>query len=597
MKQVNRVLIEETRKNLAIICAVAVLTFLVVGFDVIYPWPFKLLIDNVLTTDPLSQGDLPSWFLGMFASKYQLGLFAVFVYFASTLLQAIAEYFKSLLAKTSARLVTENFSKLAFASLETIGIGFFSKQKIGDYIYRLNYDTSALGELVENGILPLSTSLVYLIITIGILFIINVKLTLISLASLPFLTAGMYYFNQRIESATKLSERYNSTTFAFIEQAMLHLKIIQAFSREQKGSEAFDRRIDTSLRNEFVVSRLDFLLSLVVGILIAISYSIVLLFGMNAIFEGTLTTGLLVVFIFYLDNLTNPIIEIIYALTATQQAYVKITRMEDFFSEKARIPYHLGSRVPSLSDDIRFDRVTVLAPNGKPILNDVSFTIEHGKRTIIFGINGSGKTTIVNLLMRFIEHPSSGRIYLGPHPLEEYDVTALRNSIAYVPQEVTLFNDSIKNNILFGQAGSERDVRKAAALADADSFVTRLPGGYDFRVGELGGYLSGGQKQRLMLARALMKKDATMYLFDEGFAALDLKTRHEVLGKVYRHTIGKTMILVSNIFDTLRGADAVIVLSEGKLLYSGSSSRLPKEISLERMLTTAEPKSAGYEQV
>lgn len=560
----------------------------IVGFDVLAPWPFKILIDNVLSTEPIDQNSPLAFLHVLFPTPYQLGFFSIFIYFVSTFAHSITEYLKSVFSKKVIKNVTGEFSKEAFKSLQTIAIGFFSKQKIGDYVYRLGYDVAALGELLEEGILPFITSILYLAVTLIIMMFIDVNLTLLSLAALPFLVGGLFLFNRRIARATKRSEFYNSVAYSFIEDTLTHLKIIQAFSQENNKTQAFEKRINTSLRNETVVYRLDFLLSLIVGIIIAISYSVIIMYGIHAVFAGELTTGLLIVFILYLDNLTNPTLSIIYAATAMRTNYVKISRMEDFFNTRSHLDYHKGKVTELTGLDIRFEHVSLLFDK-KKVLDDVSLTFEAGKRTVVFGGSGSGKTSIINLIMRFIDKPTSGRIFIGGTPLEEYDIAALRESITYVPQEVTLFDDTVSNNIIFGNTHhSKAEVLKSAKLAAADEFIKKLPEGYQSRVGESGNFLSGGQRQRIMIARALLKQDASLVIFDEAFAALDVKSREKVLHNVHDFSEGKTAILISNVFDVIHAADNIIVLNHGKLLYSGPSARLPKEISLYRMMEESE---------
>jgi subfamily B ATP-binding cassette protein MsbA len=169
-------------------------------------------------------------------------------------------------------------------------------------------------------------------------------------------------------------------------------------------------------------------------------------------------------------------------------------------------------------------------------------------------------------------------------------VQILRKTIAYVPQEITLFNDTVQNNIIFGNTHHRlSDVRKASTLADAHTFIKKLPGFYDFKVGEAGNFLSGGQRQRLMLARAFMKTDASILLFDESFSALDVRSRQIVLNNLKQFSDGKTTVMISNIFDVISLADNVVIFNHGKLLYSGPSTRLPKEISLYKMIEESEP--------
>jgi len=556
----------------------------IVGLEAVAPWPFKILLDNVLSDNPIALGSGLGIFAYIFRSRDLLGFFAILVYFLSTFSLTIVEYVKDVVAKKIVKSLIVGFSKNAFKNLQSLAIGFYNKQQIGDYIYRLSYDVSALGELVEHGLLPLVISSLYLMVTAAIMFLISVKLALLSLAALPFLAIGLYSFNNYLAHATKRSEILNSAAFSFIEEALTHLKIIQAFSRERRESKAFNEKMEMSLKSDTVLYRLDFLLTLLVGIVIAVSYSVIILYGIRSVFAGTLTTGLLIVFIFYLDNLTNPILAIIDAAAATKQSYVKIMRMEDFFSPRTHLK-NLGTTMAIHDTGIRFEHVTLRIGRGRKVLNDVSFEIEPRKRTVIFGVNGSGKTSIVNLLMRFIDKPTSGKIFIGGISLENYNLKALRDSIAFVPQEITLFDDTIYANIAFGiEHATLRDIRQAAHLAAADEFIENLPGKYNFNVGEGGNFISGGQRQRLMLARALVKKEAKILLFDETLSSLDVKSRKEVIDNIYTFSRGKTTIIVSNIFSVVGTADSVIVLNKGRVLYSGPAHRLPKELSLYKMI-------------
>lgn len=585
MKLIDKILYTEIKANWGPLFLVFVLMILVVAFDAIGPWPFKILIDNVLGGTPIDVPPFLASFHALFSDKYLLGFFAVFIYFGSTFALSVVEYLRSAYVKNVIKKITANFSKSAFKNLESLAMGFYKKQQIGDYVYRLSYDVAAIGELLEEGILPFLTSLLYLAITITVMVFINVKLTLLSLVVLPFLAFGLYSFNASVTRATKRSEFWSSATFSFVEEALTHLKIIQAFRQERRKSGEFGEKTDISLQSDITMYRLDFLLTLLVGVVIAISYSIIILYGIDAVFSGTLTTGLLIVFIFYLDNLTNPILSLIYAVTITKQSYIKITRMQEFFTAKTHLDYTQTGVSTITNATVRFENVSFKGDKGRRILNNVSFTIEPYKQTVIFGANGSGKTTIINLLLRFIDKPTSGKILLGGVNLNEYNLSALRESVAYVPQDIALFNDSIKNNVAFGNPKStDTEIREALRLANADEFVKRLPKTIHFRVGEGGNYLSGGQKQKIMLARALLKKSAKILLFDETLSALDVKSRREILDSIYHFSKGKTSIIVSNIFEIATAADNVIVLNKGRVLYSGKSSHLPHESALYRMI-------------
>lgn len=584
MKLIDKIIISELRTHSPMLVLSLGIMIIAAGMELLVPWPFKILIDNVLGGNPIPNHGAGILLNHFFESVYTLGIFAIFLYFMSMLLNTVFEYLQSLTTKRVVENVISHFSKRAFKSLESVPIGFYNEQQIGDFIYRLSYDVNALGVFLEEGLLPLIASMIHLILAIGIMYFINVKLTLFALISLPLLAFGVYIFNGYIRVATERSEKFNSATFSFIEEALTHLRVIQGFSQQKREADQFDHKVDGMIKNEFWTFKLGFLLSLMVGVIIAASYSLVILYGMSAVFAGTLTTGLLIVFIFYLDNLTNPILSIVYNAASIRESYTKISRMEDFFNAEIKSS-EIGSRKHLRGHDIRFDSVSVEKEEGKKILDNVSFTIEEGKCTVILGVSGSGKTSILNLIMRFLEKPQEGRVLIGGIDITEYDPEAVRKAIAYVPQDISLFDDTIKNNILFGNPrATKKEIKDAVYIADAEDFIDRLPGKYNFRVGEGGEFLSGGQKQRIMLIRALLRSRAPILLFDEVFSALDVKTRQVVLERIKQISKNKTVIIISNIFDVVKQADTVVVLNRGKLVYTGKGSSLPKEMALYKIL-------------
>jgi ABC-type multidrug transport system fused ATPase/permease subunit len=583
MRLIDKVIISELRTHSLKLIFVLFIMLLAAGLELLIPWPFKILIDNVLGDVPLS-GFFGNALSYLFHTPYALGLFAILLYFLSMLLSSVFEYFRSVMTKKVIENIVAHFSKRAFKSLESLSVGFYNEQQIGDFIYRLSYDVSALGSFLEDGLLPLLTSLLHLLLAIVIMYFIDIKLTFLALISLPVLTLGLYIFNSHIREATVLSEKFNSSTFSFIEEALNHFRIIQGFSQQKREAQRFNQKVDTMVKAEFRLFHLGFLLSFVVGIIVAISYSLVIFFGMSAVFAGTLSTGLLIVFIFYLDNLTNPILSIVSNVASIREAYTKIRRMEDFFTTEKNVEA-TGTRKMLRGHDIRFESVSTQKNDSKKILKNVSFTLEEGKCTAILGISGSGKTSIMDLIMRFTDKPEKGRVLIGGIDITLFDVDAVRKVISYAPQDISLFDDTVYNNILFGNPkATKKEIKDAVYIADAEDFINRLPGKYQFNVGEGGTFLSGGQKQRLMLVRALLRKHASIFLFDEVFSALDVKTRMVVLGRLQEVFKGKTVILISNVFDVVKQADNVIVLNKGEVIFTGKSSSLPKEVSLYKLL-------------
>ncbi len=572
-KPINRVLIEEIGRRRSWLVAIFVLILIGVGFRALAPFPFKLLIDNVLGDEPLDPTSLIGRLLGGFSSREALGLVAIFLYCISGIAVALAEYFATVATKKFSREIVRSFAQRAFDNFGRFSLKHYRTQNIGDYLYRLSYDVSAFGNLFEDGLLPFTTNLLYCIATITVLFLISTRLALLSLTVLPFLALGLFVFNRATSRATERSERSNSLLFSFIEGALKQLRIIQAFNQERSQAKNFREREHVALTDELRVYGLGFLLDAMVGIIVAVGYAVVLLAGIYAVRTGELSTGLLIVFIFYLDNLTYPLIGLSSAVTTFREEYIRVERMAEFFEPQFRIR-DTGKWTDITDTEITFTNVTVYGDEKVPILKNASFAIPAGKRTVIVGVSGSGKTTIASLVLRFLE-PDEGKIILGRQPLSDYQLQSLRAAIAYVPQEIVLFDDTIHGNIAFSKPeASFAEIHQAAHAAVADGFIEALPGAYEFEVGEAGENLSGGQRQRLLLARALLKTEAKLFVFDEPLSALDVETRATLMTNLDALTRDRTVIFITNILDVVDRADHVIVVKQGTITYAGSPAAL-----------------------
>ena len=586
MKQINKILYEEVKPYSGYLLLLLLLIFLGVAMESVGPWSFKLLIDNALGGEPLETGSFMGNLLAFLTSRESLGFFAILLFFSSSLISSLTDYFVGITSKKLNRRVIGAFSQKAFNSLELLSSSFYKKQQIGDYIYRLSYDVEALGDLLEEGLLPLITNFLFLVITIGILFYINVPLAILSLCILPLLVLTMVVFNKRIAETSEVSEVSNSTLFAFIEEVLSQLRIVQAFNKQNRESALFQQKESSALTEELNMHGFNFLIDMVIGLIVAVSYSVILLYGMRQVFSHQLTAGLLIAFILYLDNLSQPILSFINGLTSTKENYVKISRMNDFFEARYKERGRGGARL-SQAPRIVFDRVTVsLGPN-QTMVKNLSFEFPAGKKTVLVGVNGSGKTTVANLVLKFLK-PTAGKVLLDGRDLQGYDLTYLREDIAFVPQEIVLFDDTIHNNIAFGKSlVNLKEIKAAAELAAAADFIGRLPKTYEFTVGEEGLNLSGGQRQRIMLARALLRRQAKIAIFDEPLSALDVKTRALVMRNLNAFAAAKTTIFISNVLEIISQADHIIILNQGQVLRTGSAKQLLRQKSLTDLILEA----------
>ncbi len=583
MKLINKILFDEIKPRTGKIGWVFALVLLAVGFRALAPLPFKILIDNVLNKEPLEASGWLGQFLSYLRSPESLAIFAVLLFTISNVMTSMSEYFSSINTKKFSKQIVQSFSQKAFDGLQKLSMRHYKTQKVGSYLYRLSYDVSALGNLFEDGILPLVTNLLYLLATVVILFWIDTRLALLSLVILPILAFGLYIFNRKTDWATAQSEKSNSLLFGFIEEVLNQLRTIQSFNRQKEHSKIFGQKEEVALGNEVTVFGLGYLLDVMIGVMIGLGYGLVILFGIRDVFSGQLSAGLLIAFIFYLDNLAYPLVFLLTGVTVLKEQYIKFSNMFEFFKPEFYVKDQ-GQLTTIANPEVVFKDVTIYGSHNMPILKKVSFKIPVGKRTVLVGVSGSGKTTIASTILRFYES-DKGEVLIGGKNIMDYSVQSIREAIAYLPQEIILFNDTIKNNIAFGnpQATLE-EIKTAARLAQAEEFIEALDKGYDFGVGSGGANLSGGQKQRILLARAFLKKHAQILIFDEPISSLDIKTRQAVLKSIYDFGQNKTTLIISNILEVADDADQVILIDDGEILHIGKSTTLKESSHLAHLI-------------
>ncbi|MEK7123245.1 MAG: ABC transporter ATP-binding protein, partial [Patescibacteria group bacterium] len=497
----------------------------------------------------------------------------------------ITDYFTELSLKRFSQTLILDFSKKAFARITHYPLSHFRRTDIGDYIYRLSYDASAIGELFENGVVPLVLNLIAAIVTGTILIFIHPVLGMLGVFMAPILVGMLMWFQRKIGKATRASEYSNSVLFTFIQEVLSQLKVVQAFTREEAEINAFQKKEAQMLNRDVRLAQMQFLLTLCVGVIIVFGYALVISYGIAEVLAGTMTAGFLVAFIFYLDNFTGPLISCVNAVANSKESMERVSRLSQLI-EKKETEEDGGVAIAINGSDIVCKNVHVYGDENVHILKNISVTIPKNKVTVIVGTNGSGKTTFISLLLRFME-VGKGNLTIDGRDIRTYAHTSLRQAVAYVPQEIELFDGTVRENVAFGNLlANDEDVERACRQAIADQFIKKLPGGYDYNVGDGGSRLSGGQRQRVLLARAIVKSDAPFLVMDEPFSFLDIRTYRRVLQTFPQWTKNKTVIIVSNVLQIIEKADFVIVFNEGRIAHTGTHAELVKKSDIADFLVS-----------
>jgi ATP-binding cassette subfamily B protein len=546
-----------------------------VALDLLRPWPTKLLVDHVLAEPGAAPALHPllAWLPG---AQSRAGLLAwvsaatVLIFLAGTLL-ATANALVSV--RFGQRMVYDLAADL-FLHLQRLSLSFHSRRPVGDTIARVTGDPYCLNLLVNGALLPLLQSIVTLVAMFAIMWVLDPVLTLLSLTVVPFLLLAIVVFGRPMRERTRRRLDLEGRMMASVEQALVAIPAVQAFGREDLEHARFRRYAHATVDAYERATAADMWFKLAVGLAMAAGTAAVMWAGGRYALAGTVTTGTILVFLAYLASLYGPLSAITYTTSTLQHAAANAERVMEVLGTPPDVRDAPDARDLALRGHVRFEAVTFGYEPGRPVLREVSFEARPGQVIAIVGPTGAGKTTLVNLLLRFFD-PWSGRVLVDGHDLRALRLRGLRRQIAIVLQEPFIFPVSVAENIAYGrpEGASREAIVAAAAAANAAPFIERMPDGYDTVVGERGMTLSGGEKQRLSIARAFLK-DAPILVLDEPTSALDARTEAVLLDALGRLMRGRTTFIIAHRLSTIRHADCILVVKDGQIAEQGSHAEL-----------------------
>jgi len=359
-----------------------------------------------------------------------------------------------------------------------------------------------------------------------------------------------------------------------IQEVLSSIHVVKAFAREDYEQKRLEEESLESVELALKARAMKARLSPVVDIIVAIGTSLVLWFGARMVLEGTLDTGSLVVFVFYLGKMYKPMQELSKMTDAYTKAVVGYERIREVLETERDVKDLRGARpAPPFKGEIEFDHTNFHYEPDRPVLQDLSFRIEAGQVAALVGPTGAGKSTVISLIPRFYD-PVSGVVKIDGTDVKGYKLKSLRQQISFVLQETVLFHGSIWSNIAYGKPGATKEeIVRAAGLANAAEFIEKMPQKYDTVVGERGVTLSGGQRQRIAIARAVIRNTPILIL-DEPTSGLDAESERLVFDALDKLMEGKTSIVIAHRLATIRRADIIFVMQDGRIVEHGTNDEL-----------------------
>tara|TARA_Y100000589_G_scaffold262426_2_gene252718 strand:+ start:763 stop:2484 length:1722 start_codon:yes stop_codon:yes gene_type:complete len=458
---------------------------------------------------------------------------------------------------------------------QTLPLQFYKNNNTGDLMNRISEDVSRVRMYLGPALMYGMNVTILMIMVIPFMFYINSTLAFFSVLPLPLLVVSIYYVQNIINKRSERIQESLSDLSTYVQESFSGIRLIKSFVREGNFSDVFKEK-----SNQYKEKSLDlqFVLALffpIIMTLIGLSIIITVYVGALQVFEGTLTIGNIAEFLIYVYLLTWPVTALGWITSIVQRASASQKRLNEFLEEKTNIISKENKKV-DLKGKLEFQNVSFSYPDtGLVGMDNISFQINPGESLGVIGSTGSGKSTIANSILRLFDI-KSGKILVDGINIKNLDISFFRKQIGYVPQDVFLFSDTIKNNILFGCESSDfRKVEKAAEDADLIRNIDSFPNKYDTMIGERGITLSGGQKQRISIARAIIKEPKILIL-DDCLSAVDTNTENIILENLKKIMLDRTTIVISHRISSVKLAKQILVIEEGKVIEKGSHKELIK---------------------
>ncbi|MGH0516053.1 ABC transporter ATP-binding protein [Bacillus cereus] len=477
-----------------------------------------------------------------------------------------------LLSKVGEEIVKNLRDKLWEKFLK-LPVKYYNDNKSGEMVSRITSDTTAIVNIISSEIVDLITSCITLILSLIILFTLDVPMTLVLILVVPITLFIVIPLGEKVYDLSFQEQNKMSQLTAYLSQTLSEIKLVKSYNTELKEAENGKKHFEFLYKNGIKRAKINSILTPVLGTFTTLVLIGVIGFGAWRVDQGLISSGELVAFLLYLFQIMSPFIQMNHFLTSFQEAKGSMKRLFEILEEEEEVQVVTKTCIGSPTQ-LEFKDVSFRYDEKENVIEDISFKIKKGSLTALVGPSGSGKSTVFSLIERFYD-PTNGDILLDDVSYENIHVEEWRQKFSYVSQDTPIFSGTIRNNILYGKNDKVTDDKliEIATFANAHEFIVGLSDGYNTQVGERGNQLSGGQKQRIAIARALMS-DADFLLLDEATANLDSDSEKQVQKAINTLIHKQTTFVIAHRLSTIVHADQIIVLEDGRITGFGTHDEL-----------------------
>lgn len=502
-------------------------------------------------------------------------MFLGLMYLAVAVLKGVFMFFMRQTLIVMSRHIEYDLKNEIFDHYQKLDLAFYKRNNTGDLMNRISEDVSRVRMYLGPAIMYSINLIALFVLVIGTMISVNPKLTFYVLLPLPILSVAIYFVSSVMNKKSDLVQEQLSKLSSIVQETFSGIRVVKAFNKEESLLENFANESKAYNNRCMDMVKVNALFYPSMLLLIGLSTLLTIYIGGMEAIKGNVTVGNIAEFVIYVNMLTWPVTSVGWVTSILQRAAASQQRINEFLKQEPAIKD--GSlEYKTINGSIEFKNVSFVYPDsGIQALKNISFKTEKGKTLAIIGRTGSGKSTIAQLISRLYD-VTDGEILIDGINIKNYRLKNLRSAVSVVPQEVFLFSDTIANNIDFGEKTgkvSQEAIEQAAKDAVVYSNIIEFPKKFETIVGERGITLSGGQKQRITLARALLK-DAPILILDDCLSAVDTETEEHILQNLKKYNQHKTLIIISHRVSSVKNADTILVLDEGKIIESGKHEEL-----------------------